>query len=168
MRSANHSSFTSFGSQRSLGKFVVRSSTSTNSTSFVYRCGLRNDRLDMSESLKCFGFCGSRFRAWNCANFACPSPCLVTSDSGRVEWSSPRCQDHKFQQARAECPSHRRRVWAEAEAACGSWLARQLTIQCLVLAQVTLSMTTWMCSALDIHLLWCACEGVALYASDGV
>ena len=85
MRSANHSSFTLCGSQRSLGKFDVRSSTSTNSTSFVYRCGLRNDRLDMSESLKCFGFCGSRFRAWNCANFACPSPCSAFSDPETIE-----------------------------------------------------------------------------------
>lgn len=35
IRSANHSSLTSSGSQMSLGKLVVRSSTSTNSTSLV-------------------------------------------------------------------------------------------------------------------------------------
>jgi hypothetical protein len=63
IRSAYHASRTFSGSQMSFGKFVVRSSTSTNSTSFAYKCGLRNDRFDMSESLKCFGLVGSRFSA---------------------------------------------------------------------------------------------------------
>lgn len=63
MRSAYHSSLTLSGSQRGFGKFVVRSSTSTNSTSLAYRWGLRKARFSIRESLKCRGFCGSRLRA---------------------------------------------------------------------------------------------------------
>lgn len=73
IRLANHSSSTSFGFHKSLGKLVTRSSTSTNSTNLVYRCGLRNERFAMRESLKCLGFVGSFFSAWNCASLACDS-----------------------------------------------------------------------------------------------
>lgn len=68
MLSANHSGRMSSGSHISFGKFVVRSSTSTNSTSLAYKWGLRKDRLDISESLKCLGSSESCFKAWNCAS----------------------------------------------------------------------------------------------------
>ena len=46
------------------------SSTSTNSTSFAYKCGFRNDRFIINESLKCFGAFGSFLRVWNWISFA--------------------------------------------------------------------------------------------------
>jgi len=68
--SANHSSRMSLGSQTSRGKFVAFSSTSTNSTSFAYKCGFLNDRFIINESLKCFGAFGSLLREWNWISFA--------------------------------------------------------------------------------------------------
>ena len=67
--SANHLPLTSLGSHKSWGKLVVHSSTSTNSTSLVYRWGLQNDLLDIKESLKCLGFSWSCFNSWKCASF---------------------------------------------------------------------------------------------------
>lgn len=128
IRSADHSSFTSSGSQISFGKLVVRSSTSTNSTSFVYRCGLRKDRLDMSESLKCFGFCRSRFRAWNCASFACKGQhCSFSIFLSRVQTGccAPRYQDRTALWAHAECPTRPLRVWEVVVVTLGSSSARQ-------------------------------------------
>lgn len=78
--SANQSSLTSSGSHIFLGKLVRRSSTSTNSTSLVYRCGLRKERLDISESLKCFGLSGSCLSVEKCASLI-----LIAGSHGAVE-----------------------------------------------------------------------------------
>ena len=58
------------------GKLDDFSSTSTNSTSLAYKCGLRNVRFDISESLKCFGGL-DLLRSKNCRSLAWSHYCQL-------------------------------------------------------------------------------------------
>lgn len=89
---AYQSGLTSSGSHRSFGKFVVRSSTSTQSTRWVYRWGFLNDRLDIRESLKCIGFERSSFKDENFANLVFGSPSLLQYiDGTNLSWRIRTC-----------------------------------------------------------------------------